>query len=72
MKGFRHLNRLWINGNWTLAKTEFPVLNPSTDQVIANCANACPEQVSEAVEVAHTAFKEWQQVPARVTINDAD
>lgn len=50
-----------INGNKvTGAQEEFDVLNPATEEAVAQCRNASVEQLNEAVSAAQTAFKTWQ------------
>ncbi|NVK42348.1 MAG: aldehyde dehydrogenase family protein [Oceanospirillaceae bacterium] len=38
----------------------FKVLNPATEEVLAECPFASPEQVDQAVKAAEEAFKSWQ------------
>ncbi|MDQ3986955.1 MAG: aldehyde dehydrogenase family protein [Actinomycetota bacterium] len=40
------------------------VINPATEDVIADVASATPEQVDEAVRSARAAFTKWKKTPA--------
>ena len=40
-----------------------PVVNPATEDVIADVGSAATEQVDEAVRSARAAFKHWRKVP---------
>lgn len=57
MKLFQHL----INGQAINANATFSVLNPATEEVIAECPNASTEQVNEAIHSAKQALKVWQK-----------
>ncbi|MEH6471325.1 MAG: aldehyde dehydrogenase family protein [Halopseudomonas sp.] len=39
----------------------FDVLNPATEEVIAECPQASTEQLDQAVEVAQRAFEQWKR-----------
>ena len=41
---------------------EFQVINPMTGANIYSCASATVDDVSEAIESAHTAFKSWSRM----------
>ncbi len=52
---------LIINGEKTNGQGgSFSVLNPATEQVVCQAPQASTEQVDQAVEAAHQAFKQWQ------------
>lgn len=60
--------QLLINGEWRDAsngKTQ-PVVNPATEEVIAEVASATPEDVDTAVKAARAALEgPWGKMPAR-------
>lgn len=60
--------QLLINGEWRDAsngKTQ-PVVNPATEEVIAEVASATPEDVDAAVQAARAALEgPWGKMPAR-------
>jgi acyl-CoA reductase-like NAD-dependent aldehyde dehydrogenase len=41
-----------------------PVLNPATEETIAEVASAGPDQVEEAIASATSAFRDWKRTPA--------
>ncbi|MFC6668761.1 aldehyde dehydrogenase family protein [Marinobacterium aestuariivivens] len=51
-----------IIGGQSLAgdRGSFAVLNPATEEVVAQCPFASPEQVDQAVKAAAEAFQSWQ------------
>ncbi len=57
--------KLYINGEYRESKTEkyVEVFDPSTGEVTGLSPCATKEEVEEAIEVAHKAFKEWSRVP---------
>lgn len=57
---------LFIHGR-TIPSTgsaAIPVLDKATGETIAQVAESTPDDISAALESAHTAFGEWQQKPA--------
>ena len=48
-----------INGKKVAAADTFPVLNPATEKVLAQCPKASVEQLNQAVAAAHSAFLSW-------------
>lgn len=48
-----------INGQAVSAAESFPVLNPATEEVIAQCPQATTAQLDEAVAAARAAFPAW-------------
>jgi len=55
------MNQLLINNQWVDAidKTTYSLINPATEEEIANIANGSYEDCKIAIESAHTAFKTW-------------
>lgn len=55
----------YIGGKWIESASENTetVYNPATGEEIAIVKLSTREEVNEAVEVAHEAFKSWSQVP---------
>lgn len=56
--------RMFIDGEWVDGGGAFPVLNPATEEVIAEVAAATPELVDAAVLAAERAQGEWARLPA--------
>ena len=59
-------NRLWIGNEWTDAGDgrTFPTVNPATEEVIAEVAEAGPEEIDRAVSAASAAFADggWRRM----------
>ncbi|CAI4214270.1 unnamed protein product [Parascedosporium putredinis] len=55
--------QIFVNGQYRPSSddTQFPVTNPMTGETIYTCSSATVQDVSEAVETAHTAFKTWSR-----------
>ncbi len=54
---------LVINGNKVDTETTFPVLNPATEEVVAQCAEGTVELLDEAVAAAKAAQPGWASRP---------
>jgi len=56
-------HRLWINNTWTLSRggSVTKVINPATEEVIAEVTDASAEDVDQAVQAAQAAFPGWRQ-----------
>lgn len=54
---------LIIDGNKVATEKTFPVINPATEDVFAECPAASKEQLDKAVAAARTAFASWSQTP---------
>ncbi len=56
----------YINGEWktSSATTTLPVINPATQDELAQVPLSPAADVNEAAEAAHQAFLEWRRVPA--------
>ena len=52
---------LLINGELVLGASTMPVLNPATEEVLADCPRSSEEQLNEAVQAAKEAFSSWSQ-----------
>ncbi len=52
---------LIINGEKIATDRTFPVLNPATEEVAAQCPLAAREQLDEAVQAAANAFESWSR-----------
>lgn len=50
-----------IDGEKVLSANKFPVLNPATEEVIAQCPAASSEQLDMAVAAAKKAFESWSR-----------
>lgn len=57
-------NQLYINGQWINSESEefIPVLNPATEEVIAEVVKATESEVDQAVAAAKEAFPAWNQL----------
>lgn len=57
--------QLFVNGQYRPSSddAQFPVTNPMTGENIYSCSSATVQDVSEAVETAHSAFKTWSRTP---------
>jgi acyl-CoA reductase-like NAD-dependent aldehyde dehydrogenase len=52
---------LIINGEKVSTAETFPVVNPATEEVLAQCPAASREQLNAAVAAARAAFESWSQ-----------
>jgi acyl-CoA reductase-like NAD-dependent aldehyde dehydrogenase len=53
---------LFIGGGWATARAGwYPVVNPATEEVVAEAPNASVEDVDEAVRAARGAFDAWSR-----------
>lgn len=55
---------LWINGEWVETEKYDELQAPFDGEVIAKVARATPEQVTQAINCAHTAYKKFKTVTA--------
>ncbi|RMM50464.1 aldehyde dehydrogenase family protein [Pseudomonas corrugata] len=60
------LGQLYINGAWSLPAypTTLPVINPATEEVVAEVAQGSSADVDRAVAAARAAFPGWSSTPA--------
>lgn len=58
------LHQLYIDGEWVSSATAHtkPVLNPANEQVVAEVAQAQPEDVEAALNSAKQGFETWREV----------
>jgi acyl-CoA reductase-like NAD-dependent aldehyde dehydrogenase len=54
---------LLINGAMVAGDQSMPVLNPATEDVLAECPRASLAQLNEAVAAAKAAFPHWSETP---------
>ena len=52
--------KLLINGALVDGAGSMPVLNPATEEVLAECPTASEAQLNEAVDAAQAAYKSWK------------
>jgi len=57
---------LFINGAWVKGTGSIPVMNPSTDTLIAEISTADQAQCDAAITAAHDAFPAWAKTPSRI------
>jgi acyl-CoA reductase-like NAD-dependent aldehyde dehydrogenase len=55
--------QLLINGALVDGASTMQVLNPATEEVLADCPTASEAQLNEAVEAAQAAFQTWKNTP---------
>ncbi len=57
---------MWINGKVTNGHSteSFAVINPATEDVLAEVARGTPQDAEAAVRAAKAAFPEWRRTPA--------
>ena len=55
--------QLLINGALVDGAGSMPVLNPATEDVLADCPTASPAQLDEAVVAAQAGFEVWKNTP---------
>jgi len=55
--------QLLINGDLVDGAQTMDVLNPATEEKLADCPRASEAQLNDAVAAAKTAFETWRQVP---------
>src|SRR3984957_6987337 len=56
---------LLIGGEWTKGSTTFPVLDPATEEPIAEVADGTASDALDAVSAAHDALPAWAATPPR-------
>lgn len=54
-----------IGGRWKKTDKTFEVANPATGAIIANIASASADDISEAITLAHAAFKDFAALMAK-------
>ncbi|MDP5292142.1 NAD-dependent succinate-semialdehyde dehydrogenase [Oceanimonas sp. CHS3-5] len=54
----------YINGQWVHGRSDSPVFNPATNDVIGHVPRLDAEQVTHAVDAAQTAFADWRGLMA--------
>ncbi|KAK3716525.1 hypothetical protein LTR37_006421 [Vermiconidia calcicola] len=58
---------LWIAGEEVTTSTTFDVIGPKEGKKLWSSSSISPEQATQAVEAAHTAFKTWRKTkPAQI------
>ncbi len=55
--------KMLIGGDLVAAATTIDVINPATEEVIAQCPVASEDQLNQAVEQANRARQEWRETP---------
>ncbi|HEY0486772.1 MAG TPA: aldehyde dehydrogenase family protein [Mycobacteriales bacterium] len=56
---------LFVDGSWSEGTGTFKTVNPATEEVLAEVAEAGPSDVDRAVAAARRAFERWSALPAR-------
>jgi succinate-semialdehyde dehydrogenase/glutarate-semialdehyde dehydrogenase len=57
---------LLINGKWVTGSNKMDVIDPSSNQVLAQVTDASLAEVDAAIDSASTAFKTWSETAPRV------
>ncbi|WP_435315170.1 aldehyde dehydrogenase, partial [Cellulophaga fucicola] len=59
--------KLFINGEWVKSTSgeTIAIVNPSTEEIVANVQNGTVEEALDALKAADKAQKEWKKLPAR-------
>lgn len=62
----QHAGHFYINGEWAspVVPARLPVINPATEEVVAQVAQGSAEDVDRAVAAARGAFAGWSATPA--------
>jgi len=62
----QHAGHFYINGEWAspVVPARLPVVNPATEEVVAQVAQGSAEDVDRAVAAARGAFAGWSATPA--------
>ena len=57
----------YINGEWidALDNRQFDVFNPSTGEVITQCADLSVQEVQETIDLAENAYRKWRKSTAK-------
>ncbi len=56
---------LYLNGEFLVSESSFPVKNPATGQVLARMSAITPALLTKAVDDAHSAFAGWRALTAK-------
>jgi aldehyde dehydrogenase (NAD+) len=58
----------FINGQYVQSKSlaTFPLINPATEELVANVSEARVEDINAAVDAAEAAFPAWSKTSAAV------
>lgn len=54
--------KMLINGQLVSSEDSFPVMNPATEEVIADVPQITPAQIEEVIESSQAGFKIWSQM----------
>ena len=57
---------LYIAGEWVTTENSKPVINPATGEAFSSISMIGREQVKQALDAAHEAFKSWRKLPGKV------
>lgn len=58
--------KLLINGELRAGDVTMPIINPATEQLLAECPRASEAQLNQAVAAAKAAFPSWSNTPIEV------
>jgi succinate-semialdehyde dehydrogenase / glutarate-semialdehyde dehydrogenase len=57
--------KLYLNGKWVGSDEAITVMNPATEETIAEVASVGRDVVRKTLDDAQAAFKGWRELPAR-------
>lgn len=55
---------MYINGEWLTGRSELPVTNPATGEIIGHVPDCTDQDIEAAITAANCAFKEWKKTTA--------
>jgi malonate-semialdehyde dehydrogenase (acetylating) / methylmalonate-semialdehyde dehydrogenase len=60
----------YVNGEFLESNSDrvAKVINPATNEHIADCPLSTPDEVTAAVDAAHEAFEEWRETPPNIRV----
>ncbi|HLF90870.1 MAG TPA: aldehyde dehydrogenase family protein [Anaerolineales bacterium] len=65
------MDKMYINGQFTggNATESIPVINPATEEMLAEVPRGTPQDIESAVQAGRAAFKDWARTPAAERAN---
>ena len=65
------MEKMYINGQFTggQAKASIPIINPATEEILAEVPRGTPADVEAAIRAARAAFPGWARTPGATRAN---